>query len=511
MKKIQRALLSVSDKTNLLEFAGFLCEQGVEIISTGGTLRTLQEAGLAVRAVEDFTGFPEMLDGRVKTLHPRIHAGILALRESQEHMDTLHKHSLETIDLVCVNLYPFASAIRSDPENLANAIENIDIGGPALLRAAAKNYTGVVVTCNPERYQALMQNWAQGFSVEMRLELAREVFNHTAAYDAMIAGYLNLRAGDDFPETLTLSYNRVQTLRYGENPHQKAAYYRSDTDFPLRQLQGKELSFNNMLDFSAALRTALSLPGQGIAIIKHLNPCGAASHASLEAAFRTARSCDPVSAFGGVIGVAGSVDESLARAITENFVEGVIARDFSASALQVFQSKPQIRLLESSQEEARSLLEGGGFEMRRIWNGYLFQELDHPVSSEWKVVTARSPDEREWAALRFAWALVRNVKSNAIVFCGPDRSLGIGAGQMSRVDSTIVAVRKAQEAGLSLEKSAVASDAFFPFRDGLDQLARAGATAVIQPGGSVRDPEVIAAANEHGLAMVFTGVRHFLH
>lgn len=511
MNQIRRALLSVSDKTNLLEFARFLQGQGVEILSTGGTLKLLEENGIFVKGVGDFTGFPEMLDGRVKTLHPRIHAGILARREDPQHMETMQKHDLGTIDLVCVNLYPFAAAIRSDPQNLANAIENIDIGGPTLLRAAAKNYTGVVVICNPDRYETIMQGWSSGFSPESRLELAREVFNHTAAYDAMIAGYLNARARDPFPENLTLSYQRVQTLRYGENPHQRAAYYRTENDFPLRQLQGKELSFNNMLDFSAALRTALSLPGHGVAIIKHLNPCGAASDSSLEQAFRTARTCDPVSAFGGVIGISGEVDGPLARAITENFVEGVIARDFTPEALQVFSGKPQVRLLGYSDEEARSLLSGGGMEMRRIWNGYLFQELDHPLKSEWKVVSDRQPDEAEWEALRFAWALVRNVKSNAIVFCGRGRSLGIGAGQMSRLDSTVVAVRKAEEAGLALSGSAVASDAFFPFRDGVDQLARAGATAVIAPGGSVRDGEVIAAANEHGLAMVFTGVRHFLH
>ncbi|MDH5654948.1 MAG: bifunctional phosphoribosylaminoimidazolecarboxamide formyltransferase/IMP cyclohydrolase, partial [Spirochaetia bacterium] len=406
-----------------------------------------------------------------------------------------------------------------------DAIENIDIGGPTMLRSAAKNYKFTAAVCDPSDYEKIINAVSEkgGIPEDLSLEFSRKVFNHTAAYDAVISGFLNSMSEDSFPENLTLTYKKIQSLRYGENPHQKAAFYRPAMeiakDEALKisgavQLQGKELSFNNMLDFSSALMSALSLPGNGVVIVKHLNPCGAAMTESGEKAmaeaFIRARECDPISAFGGVIALNGICDEKTAEYITENFVEGVIAREFTDGAKNIFTVKKNVRLIQI-QDPDRFMK--SAMEIRQVYDGILLQEADVFNSSpaDWKVVTKRKPDEKEMKALHFAWRLVRHVKSNAIVFCSENRSLGVGAGQMSRVDSTEIAVMKANKNGMDLKGSVVGSDAFFPFRDGVDAVAAAGAKAIVQPGGSVRDEEVIQAADEHGIAMVFTGYRHFKH
>lgn len=542
MIQVKRALISVSDKTGLADFARFLAvDQKVEVISTGGTLRALKEAGIPAVAIEDYTGFPEIMDGRVKTLHPKIHGGLLALRDKPEHAKAMQDNEIPGIDLVCVNLYPFAATVAKPDVSFEDAIENIDIGGPTMLRAAAKNYGFTAVVSDPADYAMIQQTISEsgGISRETSLGLARKVFNHTAAYDAMISGYLNDQAEDRFPERLTLTYEKNQSLRYGENPHQAACYYRPAMDVArekhagtegIEQLQGKELSYNNLLDFNAALRAALSLPRPGAVIVKHLNPCGVAvvkdanakiggtlNAGDLNDAFLRARACDPVSAFGGIIALAGEVDGATATSISENFAEVIVAPAFSQEALEIFGKKKNLRLLRIADAE-RYLYEDaqrtrGPREVRQIMGGLLYQDLDTHIAAraDWKIVTENKPDEATLHALDFAWRVCKHVKSNAIVFTAETETLAIGAGQMSRIDSVEIAASKAKKAGLELKGSVVASDAFFPFRDGLDALANAGARAVIQPGGSVRDEEVIAAANEHGVAMVFTGTRHFLH
>lgn len=541
MIQVKRALLSVSDKSGLADFARFLSEQGAEIISTGGTLKALKDAGIPVVAIEDYTGFPEMMDGRVKTLHPKIHGGLLALRDKPDHAQAMQDNDIPGIDLVCVNLYPFAATIAKPGVSFEDAIENIDIGGPTMLRAAAKNYGYTAVVSDPADYPKVteMIQSEGGISRVASLELARKVFNHTAAYDAMISGYLNDQAEDRFPERLTLTYEKAQSLRYGENPHQSACYYRPALDVArethanlsgIEQLQGKELSYNNLLDFNAALRAVLSLPQPGAVIVKHLNPCGVATvkdpgaklgqplaAGTLNDAFLRARACDPVSAFGGIIALAGTVDGETAKTIAENFAEVIVAPDYSPEAREIFAAKKNLRLLKIADAE-RFLYEDalrtkGPREVRQIMGGLLYQDLDVKIASrnDWKVVTESKPDDATLRALDFAWRVCKHVKSNAIVFTAETETLAIGAGQMSRIDSVEIAASKAKKAGLELKGSVVASDAFFPFRDGLDALANVGARAVIQPGGSVRDEEVIAAANEHGVAMVFTGMRHFLH
>lgn len=532
MIQIKRALLSVSDKTGLVDLARFLAERGVEILSTGGTLRALSEAGVKAIPIEQYTGFPEVMDGRVKTLHPKIHGGLLALLDNEEHRAAMQKHDIGSIDLLVVNLYPFAATVARDAD-FEETIENIDIGGPAMLRAAAKNYGFTVSVCDARDYPLLMEKIAAGaVTPELSLEFARKTFNHTAAYDAMIAAYLNDRADDRFPERLTVTLEKVQPLRYGENPHQEAAFYRPAIELArerasgasaLQQIQGKELSFNNMLDFNAALRAALSLPRPGAVIVKHLNPCGVAvverrdavigaplKAGELNQAFLRARACDPVSAFGGIIALGAPCDADTAASIAENFAEVIVAPEFTPEALRIFSEKKNLRLIAVRRPER--YLEKA-MEARWILGGALYQDLDVRIAprSEWKVVTERAPDAAALDALDLAWRVCKHVKSNAIVFCSDYATLGVGAGQMSRIDSVEIAASKAARAGLDLKGSVVASDAFFPFRDGLDALARAGARAVIQPGGSVRDSEVIDAANEHGIAMVFTGMRHFLH
>ena len=536
MASINRALLSVFDKTGLSTLGHFLNERGVELLSTGGTLKALQAEGIPAIPIEEYTGSPEILDGRVKTLHPKIHGGLLARRDLVKDEQALRENNIKHIDLLVVNLYPFGQVIVRDNASLAEAIENIDIGGPTMLRSAAKNFAHTIVVCDPSDYERIMQKIQTEGVIEeqFRLELACKAFNHTASYDSMIADYLNKLTGKEFPQHLTLSYQKVQSLRYGENPHQKAAYYRPVIDIfretqqkkptVWRQLQGKELSYNNILDSNAALQTALVLPRPGVVIVKHLNPCGAAiirqhNHVNAEQAtddelcdaFLRAYACDPVSSFGGIIAVQGTIGVNLAQAISKNFTEVIIAQAFSQEALQIFAQKKNIRLLLTDPSQSKPKPKAK--EIRTALCGMLYQTTgnDNSDPKQWQIVTKREADAELLKAMHFAWCLCKQVRSNAIVMCSTESSLGIGAGQMSRLDSVELAVSKAAKAHLDLSQSVAASDAFFPFRDGIDALAKAGVKAVVQPGGSIRDKEVIAAADEHELVMAFTGIRHFLH
>ena len=528
--KIQTALLSVSDKTGIVEFAQALAQRGVKLLSTGGTARQLQEAGLAVTEVAAHTGSPEILDGRVKTLHPKIHGGLLARRDSAEHLDTLKEHGIDRIDLLVVNLYPFRETIAKAGCTFEDAIENIDIGGPAMLRAAAKNHGtpagGVAVVIDPSDYtRVLAEIDEQGApSYGLRLELAAKVYAHTAAYDGAIASYLtSLTAREPaqsesperspWPNVLTLQVRRHQELRYGENPHQQAAFY---TDHPVRagllgsyrQLQGKELSYNNIADADAAWECVRSFQSSACVIVKHANPCGVAVGNGPLEAYQQAFKTDPTSAFGGIIAFNRPVDEATALAVSAQFVEVLLAPGYSSEALAVFAAKKNVRVLEVPQGNGHNDLD-----IKRVGGGWLVQTPDdfQVPQDAFKVVTTKAPTEEQMRDLMFAWKVAKYVKSNAIVFAANGMTLGVGAGQMSRIDSARIASIKAANAGLNLNNSAVASDAFFPFRDGLDVVADAGATCIIQPGGSVRDDEVIAAANERGLTMVFTGTRHFRH
>lgn len=520
---IKQALLSVSDKTGIVEFARALSEQGVKLLSTGGTAKLLAEAGLPVTEVADYTGFPEMLDGRVKTLHPKVHGGILARRDLPEHMAALEAHGIPTIDLLVVNLYPFVATVAKDDCTLADAIENIDIGGPTMLRSAAKNCRDVIVIVDPADYAVVLDEMkANGNTVgfDTNFRLATKVFAHTAQYDGAITNYLTSLNADRqhhsrnaYPATLNLAFDKVQDLRYGENPHQSAAFYR-DLAAPAgslanyRQLQGKELSYNNIADADAAWECVKTFDAPACVIIKHANPCGVAIAANPHDAYAKAFQTDPTSAFGGIIAFNREVDEAAAQAVSKQFVEVLIAPAFSAAALQVFAAKQNVRLLEIALGDGAN-----AFDLKRVGGGLLVQSPDakNVQPRELRVATKRHPTPKEMDDLLFAWRVAKFVKSNAIVFCGNGMTLGVGAGQMSRVDSARIASIKAQNAGLSLNGSAVASDAFFPFRDGLDVVVAAGATCVIQPGGSMRDDEVIAAADEHNIAMVLTGVRHFRH
>ena len=520
--KIRQALISLSNKHGALEFAAGLVAHGVNLLSTGGTARMLRDAGLPVTEVGDYTGFPEMLDGRVKTLHPKIHAGILARRDLPEHLRTLEQHDIPTIDLVCVNLYPFRETIAKAGVTLDEAIENIDIGGPAMVRSSAKNYPGVAVVTDPQDYAALLAEMASSdgqLSLGTRFRLARKAFVHTARYDAAIANWLTSLDADNqpqpFPEQLQLAFDRVETLRYGENPHQQAAFYRDPTPLAgsianYRQLQGKELSYNNIADADAAWECVKTFETPACVIIKHANPCGVAVAESLLSAYEKAFQTDSTSAFGGIIAFNGTVDAEVVAAMNarKHFVEVLLAPAFSDTARNMLAAKQNLRVLELPLARIYH-----AFEMKRVGGGLLLQTPDrfNVQASDLKVVSRIAPTEAQVEDLLFAYRVAKFVKSNAIVFCGRGMTLGVGAGQMSRVDSTRIAASKAQNAGLDLTGSCVASDAFFPFRDGLDVLAAAGAKAVIQPGGSMRDEEVIAAANEHGLAMVFTGTRHFRH
>ncbi|HYC47082.1 MAG TPA: bifunctional phosphoribosylaminoimidazolecarboxamide formyltransferase/IMP cyclohydrolase [Burkholderiales bacterium] len=518
---IKRALLSVSDKAGLVDFGRGLAAHGVELISTGGTAKLLREAGLEVKDVADHTGFPEMLDGRVKTLHPKVHGGILARRDLREHMDAVNEAGIATIDLVVVNLYPFAQTIAREDATLADAIENIDIGGPAMVRSAAKNYGHVAVVTDPADYEPILKEMAAtrgAIAAETRFRLAQKAFSHTAAYDGAISNYLTSidaqgARREGFPERLNLQVELAQELRYGENPHQRAAFYRDAQAAPgslarCAQIQGKELSYNNIADADAAWECVKTFDDAACVIVKHANPCGVAIGETLEIAYRKAFATDPTSAFGGIIAFNRPLDEAAARAVCEQFVEVVIAPEVSTAAAAQLARKTNVRVLAVPAGAGANALD-----FKRVGGGVLVQSPDvlNVASSSLKVVTQRPPTENELADLVFAWRVAKFVKSNAIVFCGSGRTLGVGAGQMSRVDSARIASIKAGNAGLSLDGSVVASDAFFPFRDGVDVVAHAGAKAIIQPGGSLRDAEVIEAANEQGIAMVFTGVRHFRH
>ncbi|MGA7951167.1 MAG: bifunctional phosphoribosylaminoimidazolecarboxamide formyltransferase/IMP cyclohydrolase [Thiobacillaceae bacterium] len=518
--KIQRALISVSDKCGVLNFAQQLASQGVEIISTGGTAKMLAEKGVSVIEVAEYTGFPEMLDGRVKTLHPKIHGGILGRRDLPEHMATMQIHGIPNIDLVCVNLYPFRETIAKPGCTLGNAIENIDIGGPAMVRSAAKNYGAVAIVTDPADYPAILAEMASGggtLSRVTRFKLAKKAFSHTAAYDAAISNYLTSldEAGQPglFPEQLNLNFIRVQAMRYGENPHQAAAFYRDPNPAPgslahYVQLQGKELSYNNIGDADAAWECVKTFSAPACVIIKHANPSGVAVAGTLLEAYRKAFATDPAAAFGGIIAFNGEVDGATAEAVSGQFLEVLIAPAYTAEARALLMGKQNVRVL------ALSLAEGcNRLELKRVGGGLLVQTADtfNVSRNDLKVVSRRQPTEQEIEDMLFAWKVAKFVKSNAIVFAAAGHTLGVGAGQTSRVDSTRIAVIKADNAGLQLTGCAVASDAFFPFRDGVDVLAQAGAKAVIQPGGSVKDGEVIGAADEHGIAMVFTGHRHFRH
>jgi phosphoribosylaminoimidazolecarboxamide formyltransferase / IMP cyclohydrolase len=525
---IRTALLSVSDKTGIVPFAKALHEQGIKLISTGGTAKLLAENNLPVVEVSALTKFPEMLDGRVKTLHPMVHGGLLARRDFPEHMTALKEHGIDTIDMLVINLYPFNETVAKDSCSFEDAVENIDIGGPAMLRAAAKNHQDVTVLISPEDYApvlAEMKANKNAISYQTNLRLAKKVFAHTAQYDGAIANYLS-SLGDNldhqsrshYPETLHLAFEKVQEMRYGENPHQSAAFYRDIQPVAgalanYTQLQGKELSYNNIADADSAWECVKSFSGNNdgtaaCVIIKHANPCGVAVGSTALEAYQKAFKTDPSSAFGGIIALNVPCDGAAAEAISKQFVEVLIAPSFSSEAKAIFATKQNVRLLEIPLGNASN-----GFDLKRVGGGLLVQSPDakNVLQSEMRVVTQRQPTPSEMNDMLFAWRVAKFVKSNAIVYCANGMTLGIGAGQMSRVDSARMASIKAENAGLSLQGSAVASDAFFPFRDGLDVVVNGGASCVIQPGGSMRDDEIIAAANEHGIAMIFTGTRHFRH
>jgi phosphoribosylaminoimidazolecarboxamide formyltransferase/IMP cyclohydrolase len=520
MTKIKRAIISVSDKSNLLEFATILSELNIEILSTGGTAKLLAEHNIPVTEVANYTNFPELLGGRLKTLHPRIHGGILGRRGQDDNI--LQQHDILPIDLVVVNLYPFESQIANPACTLEVAIENIDIGGPTLLRAAAKNFAAVTVVVDSTDYAQVAQEIVanQGsVSDSMRFDLAVKAFAHTARYDGAIANYLSkfntALQLQDFPRTLTLQFNQVQTLRYGENPHQQAAFYRESTINEVsittaKQIQGKELSFNNIADADAALE-CLKQFNDDIAcvIVKHANPCGVALGNTLLEAYDRAWRTDPESAFGGIIAVNRELDANCAAIIVERqFVEVIVAPTVSTAAQQILAKKSNIRVLVCGNLGTTTVQR---YDVKRIVGGILVQQADLSLYTELKVVTNRAPTESELRDLLFTWKVAKFVKSNAIVYGRDLMTIGVGAGQMSRVNSARIASIKAEQANLSTQGAVLASDAFFPFRDGLDQAAQAGIRAVIQPGGSMRDQEVIAAANEHNIAMIFTGMRHFRH
>ena len=521
MSAIARALVSVSDKTGIVEFARALHDLGVEILSTGGTAGRLREVGVPVVEVSSYTGFPEMMDGRVKTLHPRIHGGLLARRDTDS--EAMREHGIAGIDLLVVNLYPFEQTVARPDCDLATAIENIDIGGPAMLRAAAKNHAWVTVVVDAGDYAAVLDELRTDGAVSpaTRFRLAAKAFEHTARYDGAIASYLGARDGTDappdaFPRTLNLQYARSQEMRYGENPHQRAAFYVERTGdrasvATARQLQGKALSFNNVADTDAALECVKSFEEPACVIVKHANPCGVAVADRIRDAYERAFTTDPTSAFGGIIAFNRSLDAETAAAIVERqFVEVIVAPRIEAAARAPLAGKGNVRVLECGNLPAAP---NAAFDFKRVTGGLLVQDRDTGAvaAGDLEVVTRRAPTEAETRDLLFAWKVVKFVKSNAIVYCRDGMTVGIGAGQMSRVYSARIAGIKALDEGLEVRGSVLASDAFFPFRDGIDAAAEAGVSAVIEPGGSVRDDEVIAAADEHGMAMVFTRMRHFRH
>ena len=507
-----KALLSVYDKSGVVDFAREIHRTGVELISTGGTHRTLSDAGLPVQQVSEFTGSPEILDGRVKTLHPIVHGGILARRDNPDHMSELSGRGMDTIDLVAVNLYPFAATIARPGVTLDDALENIDIGGPTMIRAAAKNFPFVAVVVDPADYPWVAERMAgDGLTIGERQRLAHKAFQHVAFYDTIVAGYLRKDDPTDlFPQELTLAYRRIQGLRYGENPHQQAAFYGESLPLGIagaRQLHGRELSYNNILDADAAWRAVSDFDDQAVAIIKHTNPCGLAAHQDQTVAYKRAFDGDPVSAFGGIVAFNRPVTTAAAEAMRQIFYEIVLAPDFEQGALDILNKKRDLRILALGDVGAQS---GVGWEARQVLGGALMQNRDALAEDvkDWKAVTERSPTEEEFLDLAFAWKAVKHIKSNAIVLTRGLALLGMGAGQPNRVTSVHLALRAAGEASRG---SVLASDAFFPFADGVETAAEGGVTAVVQPGGSIRDGEVIEAADKAGIAMLFTGVRHFRH
>lgn len=522
MIQIKRALISVSDKTGLVELAQTLASFGVEIISTGGTAKLLQSNGLTIRQIDDFTGFPEMLDGRVKTLHPKVHGGLLAIRGNAAHEAKVKEYNIQYIDLVCVNLYPFEATIAKPDVHLEEVIENIDIGGPSMIRSAAKNHASVAVLTSPDQYGKVMEELkANGgkLSPKTAKTLAVEAYARTAAYDTVISNYLRGKLVEDasaeellFPATFTQTYNKVQDLRYGENPHQKAAFYKeTQSDFPCvaraKQLQGKELSYNNIMDIDAAWKIILEFSEPAATIIKHTNPCGSAIGSTIAEAYKRAYEADSLSAFGGIIALNRRVDKATAEEIVKTFIECVIAPAYDADALEIMATKKNMRLLEVG--ESAGTKPAIQYDFKKVGGGLLVQELDTKMisSSDLQVVTRRKPSEAELKELLFAWKICKHVKSNAIVLSKNNQTVGVGAGQMSRILSTEIAIKKAEG---NVKGSVMASDAFF-FPDTVEAAAKAGITAVIQPGGSVRDKEVIEAADKLGMAIVFTGTRHFKH
>jgi len=519
LKPIKRALISVSNKSGIIEFAQALNKFGVEIISTGGTAKALREAGLSIRDISDVTGFPEMMDGRVKTLHPRVHGALLGKRDNPEHVSAMSEHGIQPIDLVVVNLYPFVETVSRTGVTETEAIEQIDIGGPSMIRSAAKNFNDVVVVADPGSYDRVVTELRENngaTTLGLRRELASEAFQRTSAYDQSITDYFASNRQEALPNKTSITLNKVSDLRYGENPHQIAALYRTSTFktnaadcvsglASAELLSGKEMSFNNYVDADAAWQLVCDFDDPACAIIKHTNPSGVGLADSLAESYRKALATDPVSAFGGIVAFNRKVDEEAANEAAKIFTEVIIAPDYEAAALEILQRKKNLRVLKLPSVQAPA-----GLEYRQISGGVLVQSRDnHRLErSQLKVVTQRSPSEEEIRSLLFAWVVCKHTKSNAIVYARNGQTVGVGAGQMSRVDSVKIGAMRAQ---LPLAGSVLASDAFFPFRDGVDEAAKSGITAIIQPGGSVRDEEVIAAANEHGLAMVFTGIRHFRH
>ena len=522
MKKIERALISVSDKSGVAELAMQLHKRGVEIISTGGTAKLLKEENIPIKLIDEFTGFPEMLDGRLKTLHPKVHAGLLSVRDNPLHQKTMHDYELSYIDLVIVNLYPFEATITKSNLEFTDAIENIDIGGPTMLRSASKNFKDVTVLVDHKDYNSLLElmDSNNGCSTyEFNLRCAQKVFSATAYYDSLISDYLSKKVPsyNIYPETKAFGFRKVQDLRYGENPHQSAAFYREVIQTEpcisiAKQLHGKELSYNNYLDADSALEIVKEFSEPAAVIVKHTNPCGAATAENLKAAYLKALATDPTSAFGGIAAFNRVVDLETATELSKIFTEAIIAPAFSIEALEILKAKKNLRLLmiDNLENWNSSANKSDSLNLRKVVGGLLVQQRDIAMIDlkDCKCVTEKTPTEAQLKSLLFAWKCCKHVKSNAIVLAKDTELVGVGAGQMSRVDSSKIAVLKAQK---SLENIVLASDAFFPFRDGIDTAAAAGVKAIIQPGGSVKDEEVIAAANEHGIAMLFTGMRHFKH
>ncbi|WP_088103323.1 bifunctional phosphoribosylaminoimidazolecarboxamide formyltransferase/IMP cyclohydrolase [Halalkalibacter urbisdiaboli] len=509
----RRALVSVSDKAGIVPFVQALAEKGFEIVSTGGTHRTLEEAGVPVTGISEVTGFPEILDGRVKTLHPNIHGGLLAMREKAEHQAQINEHDIQPIDIVVVNLYPFQQTIANKEATFADAIENIDIGGPSMLRSAAKNHQHVTVVVDPTDYETVLSelNEAGDVSVETKRKLAAKVFRHTAAYDAVIAEYLTKAVGEENPESLTVTYEKKQALRYGENPHQKATFYKkpladSSSIAAATQLHGKELSYNNINDADAALAIVKEFEQPAAVAVKHMNPCGVGTGETIEAAYDKAYEADPVSIFGGIVALNRKVDTATALKMKEIFLEIIIAPSFTEEALEILTSKKNLRLLTVELDGEEKVEK----KLTSVHGGLLVQDEDRYgfADAEISIPTKREPTEEEWEALKLAWKVVKHVKSNAIVLANGQMTVGVGAGQMNRVGAAAIAT---EQAGERVKGAVMGSDAFFPMGDTVENAGKAGITAIIQPGGSIRDQESIEMADKYGIAMVMTGVRHFKH